>query len=500
MPKKEQIITVNDWSTQQMHCIILKSVLELDWQITFADATQIVAQTTPNAIKGTQITFKNDGTNLQITSEQVNGEILDLGNRNQKSITAFLEKFRLNKNFDEDALTNYQHKLQEYQEATVIAVEQQNKEIQEVDNAMNLSNSNLYATYAIIAINTIVFILMVINGAGVIDANGYVHLKWGSNYGPLTLSGDWWRLITATFIHFGVIHIAMNMYSLYSVGIYLEPMLGKVKYIVAYLCTGVVASIVSLWWHTSPTNSAGASGAVFGMYGLFLAFLISNIIPKIVREALLKSIGIFVFYNLVYGMKSGIDNAAHVGGLVSGFVIGYIFVLARKKESKDFKMNWLAPVIAIFTIVLTFFYLQKNKNDGKERASIIDEINSHSGNYKDLDKYDIEMNNFAKLEENAVTFLDDTTLSDDDLKNKIETIALPNWQKTNEIVAKINKYDVSPALLQRAKILGEYVGFRIKESNAMLQYLSGKNAEIAIDSLNDARKNISLLVEQLTNK
>ena len=79
--------------------------------------------------------------------------------------------------------------------------EQEVKDAEEIDAAMNLSNSNLYVTYAIIAINVLVFILMAINGAGIMETNGLVHIKWGSNYTPLTLSGDWWRLVSNVFIH-----------------------------------------------------------------------------------------------------------------------------------------------------------------------------------------------------------------------------------------------------------------------------------------------------------
>lgn len=209
------------------------------------------------------------------------------------------------------------------------------KEVEEVDRAINNSSNTIYATYTIIGINVLVFILMLFDGAGLLDSNTLVHIKWGSNYSPLTLSGDWWRLITNIFIHFGIIHITMNMYCLYSVGVYLEPILGKVKYIAAYLCTGILASITSLWWHSEGVNSAGASGAIFGMYGLFLALLTTtNLIPKKIRRALLQSTVIFVVYNLVYGIKSGVDNAAHIGGLLSGFILGYLYVINHLTRRK----------------------------------------------------------------------------------------------------------------------------------------------------------------------
>src|SRR3984957_16786887 len=96
-----------------------------------------------------------------------------------------------------------------------------------------------YATWGLLALNIIIFLLMAADGAGLFETDGLVNLKWGSNFAPLTLSGDWWRLITNLFIHFGIIHILMNMYALYMIAIFLEPMLGKARYVAAYLCTGV---------------------------------------------------------------------------------------------------------------------------------------------------------------------------------------------------------------------------------------------------------------------
>ena len=126
----------------------------------------------------------------------------------------------------------------------------------------------------------------------------------------------------------------MNMYALLYIGVLLEPILGRSRFISAYLLTGLTASITSLWWHDL-TISAGASGAIFGMYGVFLAMLTTNVIEEAKRKALLTSIAIFVGYNLIYGLKGGIDNAAHIGGLLGGLVIGYASILSLKKPECD---------------------------------------------------------------------------------------------------------------------------------------------------------------------
>jgi rhomboid protease GluP len=107
------------------------------------------------------------------------------------------------------------------------------------------------------------------------------------------------------------------------IGLLLEPYLGKTRFLTAYLISGIAASMTSLWWNDL-TISAGASGAIFGMYGVFLALLSTNLLDKSVKKVLFTSIAVFAGYNILNGLKSnsGIDNAAHIGGLISGLIIG----------------------------------------------------------------------------------------------------------------------------------------------------------------------------------
>ena len=117
-------------------------------------------------------------------------------------------------------------------------------------------------------------------------------------------------------------HLAANMYGLLFVGIFLEPLLGRMKYVGIYLLTGIIASAASLWWNDTVV-SMGASGAIFGLYGAFIALILTRVFPKEMGAGFLVSMFIFVGFNLVMGLiGNGIDNAAHIGGLVSGFLIG----------------------------------------------------------------------------------------------------------------------------------------------------------------------------------
>ena len=207
------------------------------------------------------------------------------------------------------------------------------KELQDVINFLK-PKDGYFITPILIYVNIGVYLLMAIIGLGFISFKGQDLLLLGANYGPLTKGGEWWRLLTSTFLHGGLMHLLANMYGLLFVGIFLEPLLGRAKYLTAYLLTGILASVASIWWYDA-TISVGASGAIFGLYGVFLALLMKKIFPPDFAKSFLLSTAIFVGFNLLMGLTGGIDNAAHIGGLLSGFVAGLILYPIIKKQTQN---------------------------------------------------------------------------------------------------------------------------------------------------------------------
>ena len=191
--------------------------------------------------------------------------------------------------------------------------------------------SSLYITYGLILVNILIFIAMVFSGLGIINFQGQDLLKWGGNFGPLIKQGQWWRLISNTFLHGGLMHLVLNMYGLLFVGMFLEPLLGRLKFVFAYLGTALIASLASFLWYDRMI-SVGASGAIFGMYGTFLALLVVNVFPKRFKQTFLLTTLGYVLINLMMGIRGGIDNAAHLGGLVSGFLVGLALYPGLKKR------------------------------------------------------------------------------------------------------------------------------------------------------------------------
>jgi len=463
MPKQEQAITLTAIDRETALAICYQAFKDLGWDILFAGEEKILAQTIKKWNTNPQhvIAWVN-GSELTVSSEMIKNELVDITGKNRKNINNFMAAFEAAKSsIQADAIEANKNAVNELRLATEQTAEQEARDAAEVDEAMNLSGSNLYVTYGIMAINVLLFILMAANGAGIIEVNGYVHIKWGSNYTPLTLSGDWWRLVTNVFIHFGIIHLAMNMYCLYMVGIYLEPMLGKAKYTAAYLCTGILASVVSLWWHNKGVNSAGASGAIFGMYGLFLALLTTNLVPKQVRNAELKSIGIFVVYNLIYGMKGGVDNAAHIGGLLSGAVIGYIYAYGIKKEKQEQAVRWILPLVVLATLGITYGYLQQNKDLGGERNAVLND--PKGAVYSEAKKFNDNYIAICKQQEKSLAVFTDTTLTDETMQKQLNEVSMPEWRKAELLVKKMQLMDVSEAMHSRANSILEYIQLRKEE-------------------------------------
>lgn len=198
-------------------------------------------------------------------------------------------------------------------------------------------------TYAIITICVLLFIMMYVLGNG--SENTLTLINFGANLDVLTKSGEYYRLFTCIFLHIGIMHLICNMYSLYVIGKEVEGLFGKWKYLLIYVLSGICGSILSLAFSHN-TVSAGASGAIFGLLGALLYF--GYYYRTYLGVAMKSSIIPVILINLVIGfLSSGIDNAAHIGGLVAGILIAMALGVPDR-TSKTEKING---------IVLTLMYI-----------------------------------------------------------------------------------------------------------------------------------------------
>jgi membrane associated rhomboid family serine protease len=196
------------------------------------------------------------------------------------------------------------------------------------------NQSAINLTQIIFGINAAVFLGMALAGQTVLDFPVGETIRWGANFGPLTLTGEWWRLLTCVFVHGGLIHVAFNMWCLWNLGQLTESLYGRWTYAAVYLLCGIGSSLASLAWHPG-TPSVGASGAIFGLAGAMLAaFKLGEFsVPRAALQGTLRSLGAFVVYNLIFGAAmSGVDNAAHIGGLLTGLILGAVIALIAPQQ------------------------------------------------------------------------------------------------------------------------------------------------------------------------
>ena len=180
------------------------------------------------------------------------------------------------------------------------------------------------ATSLLILINIGYFLAMPLFGVNPLDPSGMGLIRMGANYGPYTVGGEYWRLVTAGFLHGGLLHIGMNMWCLWFLGRMTEHLFGKWQTFAIYLVTGVGGAILSIAYDPHRLE-VGASGAIFGLAGALIAGLKFGDLHITWREqrSTLSTVAIFTIFSFVWGMRSqSTDNMCHLGGFVSGLLIG----------------------------------------------------------------------------------------------------------------------------------------------------------------------------------
>ena len=190
-----------------------------------------------------------------------------------------------------------------------------------------------YVNTAIIIINVLCFLYLELQGS---TENAGFMLAHGAMFAPLVVDhGQYYRLVTSVFMHFGVSHLMNNMLVLFVLGDNLERALGHVKYLIFYIVSGIVANIISIMVHMGSAYaavSAGASGAIFGVVGGLVYVVAVN--HGQLDGLTNRQLGFMIILSLYHGFTaSGVDNWAHIGGLFSGFILS-IFLYRRKHTAR----------------------------------------------------------------------------------------------------------------------------------------------------------------------
>ncbi len=210
------------------------------------------------------------------------------------------------------------------------------------------SPKRIVVTPLLIGICVIMFILTYIFGRG--SEGVYTLLLFGANSQALVRAGEVWRLLTSIFLHVDILHLLVNMYSLYVIGGQLETFLGKTKYLIVFLVSGIVGSLFSCVMHS--VSSVGASGAIFGLLGslLYFGYHYRLYLGSVLRTQVIP----IIIINLIIGFRlPGIDNFAHIGGLVGG----YLITMALGVPGKNRKSDQINGSIVLIILVAFLAYM-----------------------------------------------------------------------------------------------------------------------------------------------
>jgi rhomboid protease GluP len=266
----------------------------------------------------------------------------------------------------------------------------------------------------ILLANIVVFLIMAIAGVSIFEPASGSLLLWGADFGPKTTNGEWWRLLTSTFVHIGLLHLVFNMFVFFRIGPIMQALLGRAGFTTVYFVSGIAGSLASLIWNPYFV-SAGASGAIFGLYGALLGFAVvqhgklqSKLVVNLAGYAV-----VFVGYNVIYGLaRQGTDMAAHLGGLGAGFIVGLCLCFGNNQELTAKRLGRNLAVASVSAVLMFAVALKIPRTvDLQAKLQEFGDVESHT-----LAKFNTAIGNLrtGKLKAN-------------EFANVIENDVLPDW-------------------------------------------------------------------------
>lgn len=314
-----------------------------------------------------------------------------------------------------------------------------------------IPGKRFFFTPIILYVNILMFVAMVASGANLFSPTIGDLIKWGGDYKLLTLNGQFWRLATAIFVHAGIIHLFANMYAFLIVAILLEPLIGRFRFGLAYLLTGVAASITSLWLNPAIIG-VGASGAILGMYGIYISLLTTSTVGKKTRLIILPSMLVYTLYIIALGMMNAqVDNAAHLGGFVTGVIFGY--ALYPGITSPENKSKNLMRILIVLAGVILYGYIVARSNSPFIRYQ------KHLATFLTYNQQGLEAYKFNEAD------------SQEEILYKLEEVGMKSWRACINSTFQIEMIDELPGSTK--KIIADLREYANKQQ-MMCGYLARK--------------------------
>lgn len=467
--------SLNKISKLHYSFIAIETIKKLDWKIIEINETELIAESQNNSNTWNEyILIDIEGEDALIKSWSKANQIYDRG-RNKKNVDSFLDSFYDVKKEKAIADENESY-FQEYIANEKIKTQSYTLEKKKITAfysffSLFIPTKDYFITPILININILFFLIMCFSGVNPFSPEISDIIDWGGNYGPLTIENNWWRLFSSCFVHIGIVHLLMNCIALAYAGLLLEPTLKRWGFLITYILAGLLASLSSLYWNNDLV-SAGASGAIFGMYGILLLFIIFGNIDKKINPNLLSTIVLFIAINVMGSFKEGVDGAAHIGGLSFGLIAGTILVLLSKTRKTAL------IIVSTFSIILGGLLISACRDTKVFIYQIVE--------------YEAGMKDFMEMEKLALESYHNDTDTKENILYMIKDRGIYYWEENIILLKGLERLSLPEALHEQNKNLIEYCKLRIKSFNLSYKKINENNNEY-----DDDIENLNSQIEEL---
>jgi rhomboid protease GluP len=463
---------LNNW---EIFSIVRQACKELEWEYLVVDENLFTA-TTPThwtlSEEIIKISVENDQIIFRSRSESL--ELYEAG-RNQKNIEEFLlPRFKkIKSSWKSEELHRTANALRD---DTLKQIKSGNRVTGE---KVTFGPKDHGMTFFLLAVHVLVFTAMAIRGINLIEPSAADIINFGGNVKFNVTGGQWWRLITNIFVHIGILPLLVNLFGLYFMGLMVESILGKLKFLIAYLTTGVLASLISIVW-VSEGVGAGATGAIFGMYGVFIAFVTTPYVNKKFSPLWLFGAIAYAAFNIVIGFKGGNDNPSMIGGFIAGLGTGYLFYFFHfKRELARAGGTRISIEVLLLTTLIVYFYLRVHgRNDSLRFEREVMKLNQ------------IEVKAMVQMQHLQ------SAQSNNEAVSVIRDSALPQWKHFQEEITKTGAYSLSSEYRKKRKLLNEYAGLRVRQTELMYKSIA-EGTDKYNGEIDEVSDRIEKIIDQL---
>ena len=466
-------LPANGLSNWEVFALARQTCEQLEWEYLVVDEYSFTATTPLHwTISEEIITIRVDGENIIFRSQ---GESLELyeGGRNKKNIEDILIPAFVSLK-DKTSAGALQTLAENLKKETLNQLKSGRVSGEKITFGLRDHEMTLF----LILVNIVVFAIMVLRGVNAYNPSPSDITAWGGNVREYVIAGDWWRLVSNLFVHIGIQLLIANMIGLYFIGIMVETILGKVKFLIAYITTGALASLISIYWVGLGVR-AGSSGAIAGLYGILIIFASSGYVNKRFNKVWFIGVLAYIVFSVWIGIAGGVDNAAGIGGLAAGLVVGLLFYLFHfRKNLARAGGTRISIEIMLVTALLIFLYIKSVRNDSLRFEKAVMKLNQ------------IELKAMTEMQH-----LQDAETSDDAAKTLKEE-ALPLWKNFQKELDKTDKYHLDVQFNNKRKLLHRYAELRIKQTQLIYQSMA-EDTEKYNPEIEKISAEIETLIDQI---